>query len=150
MQLYTIIREGGQPISSTAQKLSYLSATAARKVIAAGEASAEELTRACLERINAREDVVGAWIFLDEDLAIAQARDLDARQKAGETLGPLHGLSVGLKDIFDTADMPTECGSALCEGRTSGGSRVCKECRYQGSPAGSKNKITARQCLASD
>ena len=117
VQLYTIIREEGQPISTSTQKLSDLSATAAKKVIAAGEASAEELTRACLERINAREDVVGAWIFLDEDLAIAQARDLDARQKAGETLGPLHGLSVGLKDIFDTADMPTECGSTLCEGR---------------------------------
>ena len=117
VQLYTIIREEGQPISTSTQKLSDLSATAARKVIAAGEASAEELTRACLERINAREDVVGAWAFLDQDLALAQARDLDARQKAGETLGPLHGLPVGLKDIFDTADMPTECGSALYQGR---------------------------------
>ncbi len=117
VQLYTIIQQGGQPISSPAQKLSDLSASAARKVIAAGEASAEELTRACLERINAREDVVGAWAFLDQDLALAQARDLDARQKAGETLGPLHGLPVGLKDIFDTADMPTECGSALYQGR---------------------------------
>ncbi len=117
VQLYTIIQQGGQPISASAEKLSNLSATAARKAIAAGEVSAEELTRSCLERITEREDVVGAWAFLDPDMALAQARALDARQKAGEPLGPLHGLPVGLKDIFDTADMPTECGSALCEGR---------------------------------
>ncbi len=85
--------------------------------MAAGEFTAEELTRACLERIAEREDAVGAWAFLDEELALAQARALDAKKAAGEALGPLHGLPVGIKDIFDTADMPTECGSALYAGR---------------------------------
>lgn len=83
----------------------------------AGDFSAEELTQSCLERIAEREDAVGAWIYLDQDLALAQARTLDGLKKAGEPLGPLHGLPVGLKDIFDTADMPTECGSAFYEGR---------------------------------
>lgn len=82
----------------------------------AGECSAEELTQSCLDRIAEREEAVGAWIYLDPDLALAQARALDAKKKAGEPLGPLHGLPVGLKDIFDTADMPTECGSAFYEG----------------------------------
>ena len=79
--------------------------------------TAEELTRACLDRIAAREGVVGAWAFLDGDLALRQARDLDAWQRADNTLGPLHGVPVGVKDIFDTADLPTECGSALHAGR---------------------------------
>ena len=75
------------------------------------------MTRACLDRIQAREAVVGAWAYLDRDLALAQARRLDASQKARARLGPLHGIPVGIKDIFDTADMPTECGSALFAGR---------------------------------
>ncbi|NQU60770.1 MAG: amidase [Rhodospirillales bacterium] len=82
-----------------------------------GEFSAEELTRAYLARIAEREETVGAWAYLDEDLAIAQAQALDAKKKAGEKPGLLHGLPVGLKDIFDTADMPTECDSALYAGR---------------------------------
>ncbi len=85
--------------------------------MAAGEFSAEELTQACLERIREREDAVGAWAYLDEDLALGQARALDAKKQAGEALAPLHGLPVGLKDIFDTADMPTECGSDYYAGR---------------------------------
>ena len=89
----------------------------ARAAMAAGEFSAEELTKACLERIAEREDTVGAWAFLDEELALGQARALDEKKSAGEPLGPLHGLPIGLKDIFDTSDMPTECGSAYYEGR---------------------------------
>jgi Asp-tRNA(Asn)/Glu-tRNA(Gln) amidotransferase A subunit family amidase len=85
--------------------------------LAAGECSAEELTQSCLDRIKEREAAVGAWIYLDPELALAQARALDAKKKSGVALGPLHGLPVGLKDIFDTADMPTECGSAYYEGR---------------------------------
>ncbi len=94
-----------------------MSAATARQAIEAGEFSAEELTRSCLDRIAEREEAVGAWIYLDPDLALVQARALDDRQKAGQPLGPLHGLPVGLKDIFDTADMPTECGSEFYAGR---------------------------------
>ena len=83
----------------------------------AGDFSVEDLTRACLARIAEREATVGAWAFLQEELALNQARALDERKQSGAPLGPLHGIPVGIKDIIDTADMPTECGSALHAGR---------------------------------
>ncbi|MBI1725601.1 MAG: amidase, partial [Candidatus Tectomicrobia bacterium] len=106
-----------KPISVPERDLAALGAARARAAIAAGEISAEELTRACLDRIQAREAVLGAWAHLDRDLALAEARRLDKARKSGAKLAPLHGLPVGIKDIFDTADMPTECGSALFAGR---------------------------------
>ncbi len=63
------------------------------------------LTEACLERIAARDGEVRAWAHLDPEAALAQARACDALAPAG----PLHGVPVGIKDIMDTADMPTEC-----------------------------------------
>src|SRR6185436_2432385 len=50
--------------------------------------------------------------------ALAQARAADERKRSGEPIGPLHGVPVGVKDIFDTADMPTENGTVLHQGRT--------------------------------
>ena len=77
-----------------------------------GRTTCEAVTRACLERIAEREPAVGAWAFLDPDLAITQARALD---KSGAT-GPLIGVPFGVKDIIDTADMPTEFGSPIYAG----------------------------------
>ncbi len=94
-----------------------LSALTAARAIAAGALTARALTEACLERIAAREAVVGAWRFLDPAHARSQADACDAMQRAGRPLGPLHGIPVGLKDIIDTADMPTEYGTVLCAGR---------------------------------
>ncbi len=91
-------------------------AEAARR-IAAGELTSETLVTACLARIAAREDAVQAWAFLDPDLALAQARAADARQARGRGTGPLNGVPVGIKDIIDTADMPTENGFAGHAGR---------------------------------
>ena len=85
------------------------------------ELSSEELVRACLERIEAREPVVGAWSFLDGDSALAQARERDAEAPRS----PLHGLPVGIKDIFDTADMPTEHGSPIHAGRRPEADAAC-------------------------
>ena len=82
-----------------------------------GELSAEALTVACLARIEAREPQVRAFAYLDAEQAIAQARAADARRRDGAALGVLHGLPVSLKDIFDTADMPTENGSRAHAGR---------------------------------
>jgi len=61
---------------------------------------------------------VQAWAFLDPDHALAQARAADDLKRQGLPIGPLHGVPVGVKDIFDTADMPTEYGSVLYAGRT--------------------------------
>ncbi|VAW15032.1 Amidase [hydrothermal vent metagenome] len=71
----------------------------------------------CLNRIEETDGAIGAWAFLDPDLALAQAEELDRKRQNGKPLGPLHGVPVGLKDIIDTADMPTECGSPIHAGR---------------------------------
>jgi Asp-tRNA(Asn)/Glu-tRNA(Gln) amidotransferase A subunit family amidase len=94
------------------------SAADAARQIREGKLTSEELVRDCLERIRALEPKVQAWTFLDEEHALAQARALDERKRSGEPLGPLHGIPVGVKDIIDTADMPTENGTVLHQGRT--------------------------------
>jgi Asp-tRNA(Asn)/Glu-tRNA(Gln) amidotransferase A subunit family amidase len=66
--------------------------------------------RACLERVADRDEVVRAWTCLDPKAALAQARAADG---AEEPRSPIHGVPVGIKDIIDTADMPTEYGSRI-------------------------------------
>ena len=73
---------------------------------------AEDLLRSCLERIEAREPAVRAFVQLDADAALAQARALDA----GPWRGPLHGLPFGVKDLLDTADLPTAYGTPVYAG----------------------------------
>ena len=96
--------------------LNEMTATEIVAAVAAGSLSVEAVTIACLERIEAREPDVQAWVHLDPEQALAQARALD-RAKAQGAAGPLHGVPIALKDIFDTADMPTECGSRRYAGR---------------------------------
>src|SRR5260370_1128126 len=79
---------------------------------------AGDLGLACLERVGRVEPDVQAWTFLAPDHAMAQARAADEWRRSGRPLGALHGVPVGLKDIIDTADMPTENGSVLHAGRT--------------------------------
>ena len=100
-----------------AADLTLLTATQAAADIARGVISAEEYTRACLDRIAAVEGDVQAFVHLDPDHALAQARALDRLKADGERIGPLHGIPVGIKDIFDTADYPTEYGSPIFAGR---------------------------------
>jgi Asp-tRNA(Asn)/Glu-tRNA(Gln) amidotransferase A subunit family amidase len=94
-----------------------MNALDARERLATGSLSAVELTSACLRRIAARDHDVRAWAFLDERHALAQAEALDRYRQSGRPLGALHGLPVGIKDIVDTADMPTANGNALDGGR---------------------------------
>jgi Asp-tRNA(Asn)/Glu-tRNA(Gln) amidotransferase A subunit family amidase len=95
-----------------------LSAADAAQQVREGKLTSEELVQACLERIRALEPKVQAWTFLDEEHALAQARAADERKRSGEPIGALHGVPVGVKDIIDTADMPTENGTVLHKGRT--------------------------------
>lgn len=97
--------------------LSLLGAAAAAIALAEGKISSEELVAACLTRIKADEERVQAWAFIDPEYALRQARCADSRRREGTALGPLHGLPVGVKDIIDTADMPTENGTVLHAGR---------------------------------
>lgn len=97
--------------------ITLISATEASEAIRAGRMTSEGLVSACLERIAAIEDKIGAWAYLDADHALKQACEADRIQQNGQTLGPLHGIPVGVKDIFDTGDMPTEDGTVLHAGR---------------------------------
>jgi Asp-tRNA(Asn)/Glu-tRNA(Gln) amidotransferase A subunit family amidase len=90
-------------------ELNELSAVEAARRIKAGDLTAETLMRACLERAADRDAAVRAWAHLDPEQAIAGAKAADA---AGNP-GPLAGIPVGVKDIIDTADMPTRHGSTI-------------------------------------
>ena len=95
-----------------------LSAGAAVAAVRAGEVTSEELVQTCLERIAESDEGIQAWAHLDPELALGQAREADLARSEGKALGALHGVPVGVKDIFDTKDMPTEDGSVLHAGRT--------------------------------
>jgi Asp-tRNA(Asn)/Glu-tRNA(Gln) amidotransferase A subunit family amidase len=100
------------------ENLHSLSASEAARLICDGVISSEQLVAACLARIEEVDEQIQAWAFLDPDYALAQARAADELRLSGKPIGPLHGVPVGVKDIFDTADMPTENGSVLHAGRT--------------------------------
>jgi Asp-tRNA(Asn)/Glu-tRNA(Gln) amidotransferase A subunit family amidase len=94
---------------STMVRPEELTALEARKALDAGELTAAALVEACLERIEAREPEVRAWVHLDPEGARRRARELDA----GPQQGLLHGIPFGAKDIIDTYDQPTTYGSPI-------------------------------------
>jgi Asp-tRNA(Asn)/Glu-tRNA(Gln) amidotransferase A subunit family amidase len=100
------------------QSLCELTATEAARLIREGAITSQELVDACLTRIREREEDVQAWSFLDPDHAMDQAHAADEWRLSGRPTGPLHGVPIGVKDIIDTGDMPTEQGSVLYAGRT--------------------------------
>ena len=89
-----------------------LSARDAAREIAERRLTAEALVTAYLDRIAARESVVGAWQYIDRDQALAEARQRDTEPPRG----PLHGIPIAVKDLIDTADMPTAYGSPIYRG----------------------------------
>src|SRR5262249_4678569 len=89
-----------------------LAATTLVRLIEGGELTAEAIVQSCLERIAEREPVVRAWSHLAGEAALARARERD--RSAKKTL--LNGVPFGLKDIFDSADMPTTYGSPIYVG----------------------------------
>lgn len=94
-----------------------LTATEAVDAIASGKLTSVDLVKSCLAQIDQTDGAIGAWAHLDTDHALTQAADCDRIRKAGLALGPLHGVPVGLKDIIDTADMPTQRGTSIFAGR---------------------------------
>ncbi len=92
--------------------LNQLEAWQAASLLARREIAAVDLVRACLDRIEAREGQVQAFVHLNADAALARARELDA----APLQGLLHGLPFGVKDIFDTFDVPTAYGSPVYAG----------------------------------
>ena len=102
--------------------LNLLTATEAATRIASGAVTSEALVADCLARIEARDGRWGAWRFVDPDQALTQARSRDA---SGESSGPLHGVPVGVKDVLDTFDMPTEYGSVIYRGHRPAADSAC-------------------------
>jgi Asp-tRNA(Asn)/Glu-tRNA(Gln) amidotransferase A subunit family amidase len=94
-----------------------LTATEILSAIRDGRITPPKMARLCLDIIEVTEEAVGAWASLDPDGVRAQADILEAHRQKGLALGPLHGVPVGIKDIIDTSDMPTELGTPLHAGR---------------------------------
>jgi Asp-tRNA(Asn)/Glu-tRNA(Gln) amidotransferase A subunit family amidase len=103
------------------ERLNELSAADAARRIEAGEITSEALAAACLERIAERDKDVRAWAFIDRSQALAQARALDRMVRRGR----LHGVPFGIKDIIDTADLPTEYASPIYRGHRPRADAAC-------------------------
>lgn len=86
-----------------------MTASAAARAIRDGRLTSEELVRSCLERTEAREPEVKAWLHLDPRRSIEWAREMDKRP----ITSPVHGIPFGVKDMIDTVDMPTSHNSPI-------------------------------------
>ena len=92
------------------------SAAEMSKALVAKDVSAEELTKAHFERISAVDTKVKAFLHLDSEGAIKAAQDVDQRRSRGESLPPLAGVPLALKDVMTQKGIPTTCGSKILEG----------------------------------
>jgi Asp-tRNA(Asn)/Glu-tRNA(Gln) amidotransferase A subunit family amidase len=101
--------------------LNTLSTTEIARRIAVGETTAVAVAEACLARIEAREGGLRAWAFVDPEMVLEQARARDHETPQGL----LHGVPLGIKDIIDTHDMPTEMGSPVYAGRRPAADAAC-------------------------
>ena len=98
-----------------------LSLCEAADAIARGDLTSEALVAACINRVEARDAAVAAWAFLDRETALANARNRDREQGRG----PLHGVPIAVKDVIDTAAMPTSFGSPIYAGHQPGSDAHC-------------------------
>ncbi len=90
----------------------------AGRALRQGRTTCVQILESCLEQVEEWEPKVHAWVVLDRVNALKRARALDDELKAGTDRGPLHGVPIGIKDIFDVAGLPTACGSQRWSNRT--------------------------------
>jgi Asp-tRNA(Asn)/Glu-tRNA(Gln) amidotransferase A subunit family amidase len=107
----------GTPSAETKPALSVVELSGA---IAHKQTTPREIIETLLARIEEQEGRVHAWAYLDPEKALQAAENAGTEIAAGKQHGPLHGIPFGIKDIFDTADMPTSWGSPLYAGRIAG------------------------------
>ena len=103
--------------TNTSESLSRLSLAEASARIRSGSVAPSQLLNACLDRIATYNPKLNAYITVTRELALEQARQLDAEQKAGRLRGPLHGIPIALKDNIDTAGIRTTAASAVFDDR---------------------------------
>jgi Asp-tRNA(Asn)/Glu-tRNA(Gln) amidotransferase A subunit family amidase len=103
------------------RELNRHSATELIALRASRKVTCEQIARDTLARVNARDAVVKAWAFVDPELILRRAQELDARTKHGA----LHGVPVGVKDVIETTDMPTQMGSRIYRGFRTVGDASC-------------------------
>src|SRR4029450_11425964 len=106
-----------RPAPIAADALSSLTLTEASARIRSGAVTSTDLVKACLARIDVYNPKVNAFITVMRDAALAQAKVLDAEQKAGKLRDPLHGIPIALKDNIDTAGTRTTAASAVFDER---------------------------------
>lgn len=97
--------------------LAMLTLSEASAMIHRGDITPTQLTAAVLQRIAACDPELNAYITVNGEDALAQARDLDAEQRAGKLRGPLHGIPIALKDNIDSAGLPTTAASEVYRDR---------------------------------
>jgi len=90
-----------------------LSAVEIVKFLKEGKYSCEEIIKSFIDKIDKNEKKVEAWEFFDQEIVLNQAKKLDEDHQKGKVHGDLHGVPVGIKDIFDTEDMPTIDGTEI-------------------------------------
>src|SRR3989442_6832669 len=141
------------PATLAAMELSSLhalSAADAARLIREGVIASEQYVAACLARVPETGAGIEAWAFPDPDQALGQARAADQWRLSGQPIGPLHGVPIAVKDIIDTADMPTENGSPIHAGRTpSRDAAVVTQLRAAGAVIMGKTVTTEFACGAS-
>lgn len=101
---------GGSSLSSTPTEWTLRQAS---EQIRARKISPVELTRASLDRVQKLNAKLNAFITIMAEQALVAARELEAEQQAGKWRGPLHGIPIGLKDLYDTSGVKTTCASAV-------------------------------------
>lgn len=110
-----------------------LSARDIARAVTSKQISAVEVASDCFARIEKLDPVIHAWVHVAPEVALKHARDIDRKIAAGVRVGPLAGVPLGVKDIFNTAEMPTEMGSPIWRGFTPGNdARVLYDLRMRG------------------
>lgn len=118
------------------------------RAIREGRVTCADVLNRCLEQVDLWEPKVHAWVVLDRDGAIQQARALDAELKAGQDRGPLHGIPIGIKDLIDVNGLPTACGAGRWVNRVAGtDAKVVERLRTAGAVIMGKTVTTAYACL---
>lgn len=107
-------------MQNSKEQLYFLSATNAISLISSGKVKVRQLTESIIQRINEINPQTDAWVHLNHKQTLQKADKLDKKILDGQNIGPLYGIPIGVKDIFNTEDFPTEMGSPIWKTFTPG------------------------------